>query len=210
MKQFDVEKIEKEEKEEDNDKKEEKVTVKTEKSGFLPYLLGFGLGLIITFGIMYFLTGRDLKEAPTKETATTTTTEETAQTETNTEQSLNTGETSTPTPTPTETNTEATTQETAQTTLDKSKITIQLLNGNGIRGDAVKVKTILEKDGWKVTTYGNANNFNYQNTLVYYKKGEEEAAKAVAETLKNNDRQTAIHESTTLTKYDIQIILGKK
>jgi len=209
MKQFDVEKIEKEEEEEKTDKKEGKVTVRTEKSGFLPYLLGFGLGLIITFGIMYFLTGREFKEVPTKETAATST-EETAQTETNTEQSFNTGETSVPTPTPTETNTEATTQETAQTTLDKSKITIQLLNGNGIRGDAVKVKTILEKDGWKVITYGNANSFNYQNTLVYYKKGEEEVAKAVAETLKNNDRQTAIHESTTLTKYDIQIILGKK
>lgn len=213
MKHLDVEKIEKdvEKIEKEKEQNKEKYT-EDKKSGFLPYLLGLGLGLILSFGAMYLLAGKEIKEEPAKEIGAseqnnlpTTSTEET-----NTEsQSKSTQNNETPTP-PTPETTTTNTKEETQSTLDKSKITIQLLNGNGITGDAAKVKTILEKDGWKVAAYGNANSFNYKNTYVYYKKGNEEAAKGVADTLKNAGRHTAILESPNLSKYDIQIVLGKQ
>jgi len=192
MKQFDVEKTE----------KEELIPRKEQKSSFLPVVFGIVLGLVISLGAMYLLVGRTInlqsnKNASQPETEKQTETTNTTQTE----------EVSPPTPTQPET--ETPTSENPKT-LNKSQVKIQLLNGNGIKGDALKVKTILEKDGWKVASYGNARSFNYQNTLVYYKEEQEEAAKAVADILKNNDRQTALHKSDSLTTYDIQIILGKK
>jgi len=185
MRQFDIGKIEKEKPEPSKKPKKE--------AGFLPYLLGLFLGLILVFGILQIQGRQGAKEQPVKETEIS---EETAQTETTP---------APPTPAPTQEE-----QTPPAPTLDKSKVTISVLNGNGIRGDAYKVKVILEKDGWKVATYGNAASFKYQNTLVYYKEGQEEAGKQVEETLKKSGQVTSLEKSSSLTKYDVQVIVGRK
>jgi hypothetical protein len=191
MRQFDIEKIE----------KEKPIPVKQSRrqTKTLPYFLGLLLGLILIFGslqIYSYNKGKVTKEQPIKESLTE---EETAQTETEatslTPTSPEQGEQTASSPAP---------------VLDKSKITIQVLNGNGIRGDAYRVKLILEKDGWKVKTYGNAGSFKYQSTLVYYKEGQEEAGKGVEETLKKNGKVTSLEKSSSLTKYDVLVIVGKK
>jgi len=211
MRQFDLKKNEDEENKNENSKKSGASEViitgtpKSEKrrgaSGVWPYLLGLLLGLIVAVGAMWFISYR--QKTTQKETATQT--DETATTEalnensnvnlnenTNVNENLNTNSSSETT-----------------TTLNKKDYSLQVQNGNGISGDAAKVKGLLEKEGWVVKSIANANNFNYTNTMVYYKPDKEEAAKAVAEVLKNNDRQTAMHQSTTI-KYDIVIITGKK
>lgn len=165
-------------------------------SGFLPYFLGLLLGLAVVFSFIYgraWWTNRKAQEIKPEETTTTPTTEAT----------------STPTETTSATPTE-TTQATAAPTLDKSTVSIQVLNGNGISGDATKVKSILEKDGFKVASTGNASSFTYQTTVVYYKTGKKDAADAVAQTLNNAGRQAAAQEKSALTKYDVQVVIGKK
>jgi cytoskeletal protein RodZ len=186
MRQFDIEKIE----------REKPVPAKRPKrrASTLPYFLGLLLGLVLVFGALQIQGNKTTKEQPIKESITQ---EETAQTET---------ETIPKTPPKQE---EQTTSSPAPT-LDKTKVSIQILNGNGIRGDAYKTKVILEKDGFKVATYGNASSFKYQSTLVYYKEGQEEAGKGVEETLKKNGKVTSLEKSSNLTKYDVLVIVGKK
>jgi hypothetical protein len=47
-----------------------------------------------------------------------------------------------------------------------SAFTIDVQNGSGIAGEATKVKNLLEKAGFKVGTTGNADNYNYENTVI--------------------------------------------
>ncbi|MCX6806695.1 MAG: LytR C-terminal domain-containing protein [Candidatus Berkelbacteria bacterium] len=195
MKQFDIEKFEKPRPEVSSEPEK-----KHKKRGhLLPYLLGLILGIAIVFGVLQVQKNRIKKEEPQKVASTEEVTSETdSTTQTQPEQTVP------------EATTQAQTQSTATPTVDKSKIAIQVLNGNGVRGDAYRVRTVLQKDGWKVATYGNAASFKYQNTLVYYKADQEEVGKAVGETLKNAGFQTGLQVSETLKKYDILVIIGKK
>ena len=167
-----------------------------------PYILGVVLGFGIVFAILQIQGMGIKKEEPKKEE---TKSEETATTESTdtTTPSAETNKEETTTPTETK-------PETAAETIDKAKISIQVLNGNGIAGDAAKVKATLEKDGWTVKNVGNANSFKYDNTLVYYKTGQEEAGKEVGDTLKSAGKQTGIQESKSLKAYDVQVVTGKK
>lgn len=170
-----------------------------------PYIIGLILGFALFFGFITIQGKSSVKkEEPTKESQVSN---EASGVENNqTEQTSITDQK----PVPQEPAQAEQSSQTTQNTIDKSKITIQVLNGNGIRGDAAKVKQILQKDGWIVASSGNAASFKYQNTLVYYKQDQEDIGNAVAETLKNAARQTGMQVSTTLKKYDILVIVGKK
>ncbi|HWA52273.1 MAG TPA: LytR C-terminal domain-containing protein [Patescibacteria group bacterium] len=73
-----------------------------------------------------------------------------------------------PTPTPT---TEAITEPTPTPTptADLSTFKISVLNGNGGIGVATAAKAVIEKAGFTVTDVGNADNFNFTDTLVQVK-----------------------------------------
>lgn len=187
-KKFDIKKVAKksEEKEEIFPKKPKKV-----KASKLPYLLGILLGLIVIFGLI------QIKGFRQKEKQAEPIKVEKREKEVPLEEIIEEKKPAPP-------------SETPLPTLDKSKITISVLNGNGIRGDAYRTKVLLEKDGFKVATYGNASSFKYQSTIVYYKEGQEEAGKAVEETLKKNGKETKLEKSNSLTKYDVMVIVGKK
>jgi hypothetical protein len=43
---------------------------------------------------------------------------------------------------------------------------IDIQNGSGIAGEATKVKTLLEKAGFKVGTTGNAKTYDYEKTII--------------------------------------------
>lgn len=53
----------------------------------------------------------------------------------------------------------------------EDKYPIKVLNGSGIAGEASKIKEILEKEGFKVSETGNAENYDYTDTVVQSKKG---------------------------------------
>ncbi|MDP3994279.1 MAG: LytR C-terminal domain-containing protein [bacterium] len=54
--------------------------------------------------------------------------------------------------------------------IDLSKYKIKILNGSGIKGEAGKVQTILEKAGFTVSTTGNASKYDYAKTEIQTKE----------------------------------------
>jgi len=80
---------------------------------------------------------------------------------------------------------------------------ITILNGNGISGLASEVGEELEKYGFNIKDISNADNFNYEETLIYYKSGNKDTAEGLKEVLGGKLEQ---HEDI---KVDFQVILGE-
>lgn len=53
--------------------------------------------------------------------------------------------------------------------LDRSEPKIRILNGSGTAGAASSVKDFLETKGYKVTAVGNADNFDFEQTVLRFK-----------------------------------------
>lgn len=99
---------------------------------------------------------------------------------------------------------------TATTTpsIDKSQITIQVLNGNGISGSANIVKTQLVAAGFTVDSVKNALKFTYQSSIIYYKTGKSAEADLTKNALP--DRQCELtNNDSVVGNYDIVIVVGK-
>lgn len=95
-----------------------------------------------------------------------------------------------------------------EASIDKSKITIDVLNGNGISGSASTVKNQLTGAGFTVDKVANAYNFNYENTIIYFKTGKNAEAELIKTTLSN--RQCEINnDDSVVGNYDIVIVVGK-
>ncbi len=52
------------------------------------------------------------------------------------------------------------------TGLDRSTLSVSVLNGSGVTGAANKASTILKNLGYRVVSTGNADNSNYQNVTI--------------------------------------------
>ena len=92
--------------------------------------------------------------------------------------------------------------------VDKSSIKIKLLNGNGVSGSAASVKNTLETAGYTISVTKNAANFNYANTVIYYKTGQEQAAELVKSTFTARTVTTELSDSIT-GSYTLVIVVGK-
>ena len=97
-------------------------------------------------------------------------------------------------------------QKTILTTIDKSIVKIQVLNGCGDKGAAEQVTQVLRKSGFDVLFYGNADSFDHQQTLVIDHRGRQEFAKLVAEEI--NCQNVMLKENDRL-RLDVTVILGK-
>src|SRR5260221_14044543 len=95
--------------------------------------------------------------------------------------------------------------------VDLSTYKVSVLNGNGGIGVASKLKTIIEKAGFKVTNLGNADNFNFTDTLIQTKP---EVSESAISTLKDSLADTySIKVGDPLdaaSTYDIVITVGSK
>ncbi len=123
-----------------------------------------------------------------------------------------TSTTTTPTTTPDTTATTApaatTTPVVTTPTYTKSSVKIEILNGNGVKKAADVTKATLISAGFNVAKTGNAANFNYTATTVYYKTGNNLAAADIATALASKTPTTK-NDDKICTTYDIVIILGK-
>ncbi len=94
---------------------------------------------------------------------------------------------------------------------DLSTFKVSVLNGNGGIGVASKLKAIIEKVGFKVSYTGNADNFNFTDTLIQVKSTVPES---VVATLKNSLTDTySVKIGDPLDAasiYDIVITVGSK
>jgi len=106
-------------------------------------------------------------------------------------------------------NTNATTETTPTTTeIAKSSIKIRVLNGNGISKSGQTIKTELTNAGFTVSNIGNAGNFAYTDTKVYYKTGKEQQAQMVKDALVSKVGVLTLSDSTAGI-YDVVVVVGK-
>lgn len=92
--------------------------------------------------------------------------------------------------------------------IDKSKISISILNGARISNAANNTKTLLEKQGFVIEKLGNAKNL-YQHTVIYFNKDKKNEAVLVQLALDNQN--ITLEENPSLTaSNDLLIIIGVK
>lgn len=94
--------------------------------------------------------------------------------------------------------------------IDFTKFSLRILNGSGKAGEAKKVKDILIKEGFKEDNVqtGNADSYNYKQTLVSLKK---EVSEEVLEKIKQSLSEYDVVKSDKEPEdpsFDIVIIVG--
>jgi anionic cell wall polymer biosynthesis LytR-Cps2A-Psr (LCP) family protein len=94
--------------------------------------------------------------------------------------------------------------------IDDRVFQIEILNGMEIKGIAKKTADLFESFGYQVLSYGNADRFDYSNTIIYDRFGNSEAAKALGDLINcvnitNSENQALFAESSA----DFIIVLGK-
>lgn len=82
---------------------------------------------------------------------------------------------------------------------------IQILNGCGIRGAAHEISDFLRSHHFDVKNIGNADNWNFPETLIISRTKETEVAQQVAITLSTDN---IIFIRNQETRYDVTIIIG--
>lgn len=93
-------------------------------------------------------------------------------------------------------------------TIPNSQINVKILNGCGIAGVAEKAKAKLTSEGFIISAAGNANNFNYQKTVILY-RSDEGYAKALK--VKKYFSDSVLQASSTGLglHIDVTVIIGK-
>ena len=89
----------------------------------------------------------------------------------------------------------------------KKEMKIVLLNGCGVKGIAARLKAFLEKKGFPVASTGNADNFKYKKSIVYYREAYKQKAIDIAHKIPGwQDMHKMKPEGTDA---DISIVIGK-
>ncbi len=94
--------------------------------------------------------------------------------------------------------------------LNRADLKIKILNGTGVPGAASKAANFLEKLGWVGIKTGNADNFDYSQTVIKIKESKKDYFSLLTEDLSKN--YSPAKEGETLSeeeKFDVIIILGK-
>lgn len=92
--------------------------------------------------------------------------------------------------------------------IDKSLITIQILNGSGIEGEAGKLSGLLQEAGYKNITTGNTT-IGEITSITYSKKLTKDIPEEIAATIKKDFPNVAIQEASESAQYDLVITTGK-
>lgn len=114
-----------------------------------------------------------------------------------------------PTPTPTATPTPVATPTPEE--IDKSAISIQVLNGGGTPGAAGKMKALLEEKGYTVSDTGNTDEYTYDTTEIHVKASASAALAHLEADLKEDYvLGTTAADLADDSDYDAQVIVGKE
>lgn len=101
-----------------------------------------------------------------------------------------------------------TTKPTASPSANLSKYKIKILNGSGIKGEASKVQTLIEADGFTILSTGNATTYDYTKTQITLKTGiDQDFVSTLVATLKKNYQLEDTKTVSSQTN-DITIIVG--
>lgn len=91
--------------------------------------------------------------------------------------------------------------------IDLKSFSIAILNGTIQKGLANKISQNLKKEGFQIERVGNAENFNYSQTELKYKKSKQKEAEFLKNFLKKEIKLVEVEESSQ--KEDLILILGK-
>lgn len=113
-----------------------------------------------------------------------------------------------PTPTPT---VAPTPTATPAVSLNRKDIRIAVVNGGGVAGAGSKMKAVLEKMGYVVSTVSNADEYSYTQTEIHVKAGKEAAATMLKDDLKADYTiSSTVGAVDAGAAYDVQLIVGKE
>jgi hypothetical protein len=122
--------------------------------------------------------------------------------------------TSTPTPLATQVPTETKVVEptaSPSVSLKRDSLKVQVLNGSGVSGVAGKVKTELEKLGYKNVTAGNASSSDFTTTEVAIKTSKKEYLDMIIKDLSEDyEAEEADKSLPASSSYDVVITVGKQ
>ena len=102
-------------------------------------------------------------------------------------------------------------EATVGASLDKSEPKIRVLNGSGKAGTASSVKDFLESKGYKVASIGNAQNYDFSQTVLRFKEGFKKFEEVLFSDL--SDKYSVKVDSDNLEatdSADIEVIAGAK
>jgi len=92
--------------------------------------------------------------------------------------------------------------------IERKKVKIEVLNGSGIKGQAARMKKILTDLGYQEVVTKNADNFDYQKTIIITAKEKAYMADFVKNDLKNQLKDIQIKNEAPKTA-DVILIIGK-
>ncbi len=114
-----------------------------------------------------------------------------------------------PTPTPTASPTPIATPTPEE--IDKTAISIQVLNGGGTPGAASKMKALLTEKGYTVDDTGNTDEYTYDTTEIHVKASASAALAHLEADLKEDYvLGTTAADLADDSDYDAQVIVGKE
>ncbi|MBU1707811.1 LytR C-terminal domain-containing protein [bacterium] len=86
---------------------------------------------------------------------------------------------------------------------------VQILNGCGVRGVGQTLSPVLRRSGFDVREIGNADRFNYNNTLVLDRVGERGRALAFADSFGIQSNYVRTERDEKLVDIDVTLIVGR-
>lgn len=95
--------------------------------------------------------------------------------------------------------------------IDRKDVKVKILNGSGIAGKAGEAATLLENLGYQIVETGNANSFDYEETVIQIKKEKKDFFPDLTNDLKS--AYTVSREEIELSEeeeVDAVVIVGKK
>jgi LCP family protein required for cell wall assembly len=90
--------------------------------------------------------------------------------------------------------------------LTAQSVSVEVLNGSGQSGQAAEAASSLRKDGFKVTSTGNAGSFGYSSSVVEYGAGGQAAAQLLAAKVGGG---TTLREDPALSGDHVVLITGQ-
>lgn len=98
------------------------------------------------------------------------------------------------------------TLEFEQAKISPGDIKVQVLNGSGIRGAAMRIRNKLIRNGFNVIEHGNADNQDYENTIILDRVGNIKMAKMVSDIL---NAKMVYPKLNRYILIDVTVIIGK-
>lgn len=88
---------------------------------------------------------------------------------------------------------------------------VQVLNGSGTPGEAGKAATLLKNAGYSITSTGNADTFDYTNTIIQIKKSKNQYAAQLKKDLSSQYTvDPTVQTLAETSSSDAIVILGSK